>query len=133
MESEAQHLEVGNIESPPKLGRLSTKLLRLRTVPADIGDVALVEGKPAVVGAGVQRLEHAPRPAKPAAGHGNGAVEVEVVGREPRSHAGRAFLISSLPVKTVSALARLEHCLRIIEPPRRPAETLKGFGRFTGR
>ena len=69
LEGEAEHLEVRNVESPPELGRPGAKLPGLPTVAAHAGDVALVEGKPTMVGSGVQRLQQAPRPPQPTARH----------------------------------------------------------------
>jgi hypothetical protein len=119
-----------NLESQPELGRPSAKLPCLHSVAAHTGDVALVEGEPAMIRPGLQRLQHAPRPPQPTARHSHSAVEVEVIGREPGGHARSACRISAFAIKAVGALAGLEHRVRVIKPPRRPAEPLQGLGRL---
>ena len=55
--------------------------------PPAVREVALVEGEPAVLGPGLERVEQAMRTREPAARHGGGAVEIELVDREPGRHA----------------------------------------------
>jgi hypothetical protein len=53
-----------------------------------------------------------------------------MIGREPGGHTGSACRISAFGVEAAGALAGLEHYLRVIKPPRRPAETLQSLGRL---
>jgi hypothetical protein len=126
LKGQAEHLEVGNLESPPELGRPNGKLPSIHSVAAHAGDVALVEGEPAMIRPRLQRLQQAPRPPQPTARHSQSAVEIEVISRKPGSHAGSACRILAFAVKAVGALACPEHHVRVIKPPRRPAEALQG-------
>ena len=59
LERESEHLEVGDVESPPGLGRAGRELPRPHGVAREVGDVALVEGQPAVLRPRLERLEQA--------------------------------------------------------------------------
>ena len=65
--------------------------------------------------------------------HGHGAVEVELVGREPGRHPRGAARRHRPPVEQVGALAACEHGRGVVEPPRRPAQPLEGLGGLVKR
>ena len=86
LQREAQHLEVGNAVPAPELGGVRAELLRRGPVAAGVGEVALLEGEPAVRGPGLEGIEEAMCAPEPAARHGAGGAEVELVGGEPDGH-----------------------------------------------
>ena len=64
LEREAEHLEVGDVESPPEPRPPERRApAPSRRVAREVRDVALVEGEPAVLRSGLERVEQAPRPA----------------------------------------------------------------------
>jgi hypothetical protein len=62
VEREAEHLEVGDVETPSHLRGGPGMAARRVTVATAVGDVSLVERQPAVIGAGRLSLEEAARP-----------------------------------------------------------------------
>ena len=68
--------------------------------------------------------------AQPAGRDGGRAMEIELIGRQPGGHPGRARGVPALPVEAVGALARREHRLRVVEPPGRPAQSFERLGRL---
>ena len=89
-----------------------------------MGEKALVEGEPAVICTGLERVEEASCPLEPAARHGRGAAKVELVGRKPGRHAGCRRRIAPLPIQAVCLPAGGEDHLGVVEPPGRPAQAL---------
>jgi hypothetical protein len=61
------------------------------------------------------------------------AMKIEMINGEPGRHTGRARHVSLFAVKATRALSRVKHRVRIVEPPRRPAQPLEGLGRFVVR
>ena len=101
----------------PSSAARRAELRRLRGLAARVRDVALEEGKPAVLGAGLERVEQAMRASQPAARHRQGAVEVELIAREPRGHAGSAGDVPALPCRGG------RHARALRTPPRRRRAT----------
>ena len=125
LERQPEHLEVRHAEPPPDLGGADRERPRRLGVAAHVGDVALLEGQPAVLGAWAERLEQAPRALEPPAGHGRGAVEVELVDRQPGGRARGARGVARVAVAAVGPLARGERRRLVVEPPRGPGEPLE--------
>ena len=128
LQGQAEHLQVGYAEAAAELGGADRQPLRLRHVSHDAGEIALVEGEPSVLRAGLERFEQAPRAPQPAARHRHGAVEVQLVHRQPRRHARGGGRHPAGAVEAVCALARGEHRLGVVAPPRRPAQALECLG-----
>jgi hypothetical protein len=133
VEGEAEHLQVGDAELPSELCGDGCELAGGGRVALAVRDEAVVEGEPAVLGSGVERVEQPVRPPEPAVRHRGGAVEVELVGGEPGRHAARAGGIPALAIQAVGALPQLEHSACVVEPPRRPARALAGLRRLISR
>ncbi len=132
LESEPEHLEVGDRERPAELGGCRRPLAGRAGVAARVRDVALVEGEPAVVGPRLERVEEPVRAAEPAGRDRNAASEIELVCGEPGRHPGCRRRIARLPVQAVRALTGGEHRARVVEPPRGPAQPLVRIGRLGG-
>jgi hypothetical protein len=130
VEREPEHLQVRHSVTAAELRGEGGEPPGLGAVAVRVRDVALVKGEPAVVGPRLELVQKAMRAAQPAARHCPGAVEVELVGREPGRHAGGGGRVPSPPVEAVRQLPRLEHRLRVVDPPRRPAHALEGLGRL---
>src|ERR671910_2683309 len=67
---------------------------------------------------------------EPAIGDGVLAAADKVVGSQEDSHARGGLVVSIFPVAAVGALACVERHGDVIEPPRRPTETLQRCGGF---
>jgi hypothetical protein len=119
-----EHLEVRHAESAPEVGGRRGQLARPRGVAAGVRDVALVEREPAVLGRRVERVEQAMGTPQPPVRHRRGAAEVELVGRQPGSHAGGGGGLAAGGVEVEGPLAGGEHGVGVVEPPRRPAQPL---------
>ena len=130
LEREAEHLEVGDAEAPPELGGRGGQLARGRGVAARVGEVALVEREPAVVGPGSSgSSRRCARRSQPLAT----AQAPRKSSSSAASHvAMRAAPAASaaLPVEPVRALPGGEHGLGVVEPPGRPAQPLERLGRL---
>ena len=133
VEREAEHLEVLDLETAPELDRGGGQLARSRAVTLRVREVPLVEREPAVIGPGLERLEQALGAREPPACDRGGAVELGLIDRQPRGHAGRIGRVAARPVQAKGALSRLEYDIRIVEPPCRPAEPLACLGRLLDR
>ena len=114
--------------SPPELRGPRGQLGRGRGVAGRVREVALVERDPAVLRARLERIQQPRAPLQPSARHRPGTAEVELIGGQPRRHAGRAGRIRPPPVEPVRALPSREHRIPVIQPPRRPAQPLERLG-----
>ena len=94
LEGEPEHLQIGHAEPPPELGRAAPELPRLSGFATRVGHVALEEGKPAVLGSRLERVEEAMGASKPTAGDRERAVEVELIAGQPSRHPGCARGVS---------------------------------------
>jgi hypothetical protein len=67
LEREAEHLQVGHVEPPPELGRAAPELRSLRGLATSVRHDALEEGKPTMLGPGLERVEQAMGSSQPPA------------------------------------------------------------------
>ena len=127
----ADHLVVHGARRLSDTHDLGRQLLRL------VG-IAVVEerpdagarSEPGVLGSIGQALEETPRPLQPAVGHRLLAAERRRVPRQPHRQSRRAQAVAALAIAAVGALARVEHDVGKIEPPRREAKTFERLGTF---
>ena len=96
LEGQSEHLEVGDAEPPPSSPRRRRARRRGR-VAVRLGDVSLVEREPAVVGCRLERVQQPMGAPQPTTRDRLGAVEVELVRRQPGGHAGGATCVAALP------------------------------------
>ena len=75
-------------------------------------------------------IKESMRAREPTPRHGHGTVKVELIDSEPRGHTSGAGRVALPLVEPMRALARIEHHVGNVEPPRRPAEPFAGFGRL---
>ena len=94
LDRKPEHLQVGHLELPPELGRAAPKLRRLRGLATGVRHVALEEGKPAVLGPRLERVEQAMGATEPTGRHRERAMEVELIACKPGGHPGRARGVS---------------------------------------
>ena len=120
--------QVGYLEAAADRRRLDGELDRPVAVARAARDVALEERQPAVLRTRLELTEQAPGAAEPAARHRERAVEVQLVARQPRRHPRRCRPVATLLVETVRAVARREDDVRVVQPPRRPAQPLVSLG-----
>lgn len=65
---EPEHLEIRDVEAPAEPGRARRQLACDRRVALRMGDVALVEGEPAVLRTRLERIEQSVRAPQPLTG-----------------------------------------------------------------
>ena len=130
LEREAEDLEVRDGEAPAELGGERREAARGGAVARRVGEEPVVECEPAVIRARLQLVEQAMGAPEPAVRDRGGAVEVELVGGDPRRHAGGGRRVALGAVEPVRALARGEDRLRVVEPPGRPAQALERLRRL---
>ncbi len=133
LEREPEHLEIGDAEPAPELGGERAVLAGSRQIAALVREVAVMEGEPAVLGPGLERIEQPVSAREPTLRNSDGAVEVELVDREPGRHASGARRVLFRLVEAVGALAGRQHRRGVVEPPRGPAQPLEGLGRLLTR
>jgi hypothetical protein len=127
LEREPEHLQIRDLDPTPELSGEGGAFAGCVGITLGVGDVALVEGEPTVVGPRLERIEQPVGTLEPAARDRRSPAEVELVSRQPGRHAGGAGRVSALPVEPKRALACLEHRVGVVEPPRRPAQALEGL------
>ena len=101
-ESESEHLEIGDAEASAGVGRDDPAIARRGRVSARMGHVSVVEGEPAVLRRGGERVEEPVRAAEPAARDRRSAAEVELVRGQPRRHACSGGGVTAPPVERVA-------------------------------
>src|SRR5262245_58987533 len=105
----------------------------IRVALLGMRELALAGLEPRALRAVRHALEQPPRALQPSAGDGGLAPKCPAIPREPDGDPRRAPLVVALEVQRVSALTRVEHDVRVVEPPRGQRETLVRLRRLAVR
>ena len=125
-ESEPEHLQLGGAECAPKLDRLRGQLPCLgRVLGERHGDVAFVDGEPAVIDARLEVVDQAVCSLQPSVRDGRFAAEHEAVRGEQRCDPGRRAAVSPVEVLAVCALAGVDRQPLLAQHMAGPADPLE--------
>ncbi len=108
----------------PSFTGLSRKCFRLCRIAVDGGHVSQERVEPALLGARVETFEDAARALEPAVGDRALAAEDQVVVGDPECEHRRALHVSLPTAEPVRALARVDACGHVLDPPCSPAQPL---------
>jgi hypothetical protein len=133
LDGAAQHLHVGVADLARDADALGRERVRaVGVVVLEEAQRALPDVQPRAFRAGWMVLEQPASALQPAAGHGVLAAEGPVIPGQPDGDPGRAGGVIAFAVKAERPLARVEHDVREIQPPRRQAQPLERLRRFAG-
>ncbi len=121
---ETEHLQIGHVQAAPDIRGKARTFDRPVGIAGAECDVPFHEGEPPALGRPVDTGEETARLSQPAIGDRSGTTEIQPVHGQPDRHARGVGIRTLVAVETVSPPAGRERGLGVIQPPRRPAQTL---------